>query len=78
MKKMSCRQMGGPCDQAFRADTVDEIIKAGTAHVTEMSAKGDVEHQKVMAQMQAMMNDPVATKKWNEDFTKKFDELPEE
>ena len=28
MKKMTCRDMGGPCELAFEGETADEVIKA--------------------------------------------------
>ena len=31
MKTMTCRQMGGPCEAAFRGNKADEVIKAGQA-----------------------------------------------
>ncbi len=35
MKTMTCRELGGPCDQKLLADSWDEVVKTMTAHVME-------------------------------------------
>lgn len=74
MKKMTCRQMGGPCDTVITGSTPQEMVDNGAKHVMEV---GDEEHKKVLTMMEEMNNNPEEAKKWNEDFEKKFAELPE-
>ena len=38
MKTMTCRQLGGPCDQPLSGDSGDEIIKAQDRHLKEIVA----------------------------------------
>ena len=35
MKSMTCRELGGPCDQKLSAATWDEMVKKMTSHVLE-------------------------------------------
>lgn len=77
MKTMTCRQMGGNCDFAVHGSTADELMGNGAKHVQEMAAKGDAEHIKIQAMMDAMQKDPAAGKAWYEKFTADFAALPE-
>ena len=40
MKTMTCRQLGGPCDQAHRGDSADDVIKAQDQHLKDAVAAG--------------------------------------
>jgi predicted small metal-binding protein len=35
MKTMTCRELGGPCDQQLRAETWDEMVRTMTQHVMQ-------------------------------------------
>ena len=78
MKIMTCRQLGGPCDQEFHAETFDEMVKKSQQHGIEMAEKGDEEHIKVMEKMREGMNDPEAMKEWVEKVRKEFEALSED
>ena len=78
MKTMTCKQLGGPCDQEFHAETFDEMVKMSQQHGIEMAEKGDEEHIKVMEKMREGMNDPEAMKEWVERVQKEFNALPED
>ena len=78
MKTMTCKQLGGPCDQEFHAETFDEMVKMSQQHGIEMAEKGDEEHIKVMGKMREGMNDPEAMKEWIEKVRKEFEALPED
>ncbi len=75
MKTMTCAQMGGPCDTPIHGNTAEEMLNNGTKHVKETNDEG---HQKVLAMMEEMQKNPEAGKKWNDDFTAKFNGLPED
>ena len=47
MKTMTCAQMGGPCDTAFRGNSADDVIKAEDKHLKEMVSAGDETHEGV-------------------------------
>ena len=55
MKKMTCKQLGGPCDEEFRADTFDEIAEMTKKHGMEMFAKQDPAHMEAIQHMMKLM-----------------------
>ena len=68
MKTMTCRDLGGKCDQKLAANSWDEIVKVMTKHVVER-------HPDVAREMERMHNeDP---KKWGEMIKPKWDAAPE-
>jgi hypothetical protein len=46
MKTMTCKQLGGACDQPFNATTFDEIAVLSKKHGMEMFQKGVAPHIK--------------------------------
>jgi len=80
MKKMNCKQLGGPqtCDHEFHAETFEEMAKQSMQHGMEMFQKGDEEHIKVMTEMKKQMGDPEAMKNYMDEKKKVLDSLPEE
>ena len=77
MKTMTCRQMGGPCDTAFRGATADEVIKAQDRHLKEVVAKGDVTHESALKSMQGRWKNPIGGMGWYMKTKKAFAALPE-
>ncbi len=78
MKTMTCKQLGGACDQQFRAETFQEMAGLSKKHGMEMFQKGDQGHQRAMQEMKKQMADPAAMKGWMENKQKEFDALPED
>ncbi|MBE62082.1 MAG: DUF1059 domain-containing protein, partial [Flammeovirgaceae bacterium] len=52
MKTMTCKQLGGACDQEFHANSFDEIAEQSKAHGMKMFQAGDEAHLKAMKEMQ--------------------------
>ncbi len=77
MKTMTCRQLGGACDQTFSANSFDEIAMMVSKHAREMVQNGDQAHVAAMNEMRNNMASPEATKAWMDDKRKAFDELTE-
>lgn len=75
---MTCRQLGGACDQEFHANTFEEIADMSKKHAMEMFQKGDEAHLEAMQNMQGMMQSPDAMKEWMENKRKEFNALPDE
>ena len=75
MKTMTCKQLGGACDQEFQAESFDEMAKLSQQHGKEMFEKGDEDHLKAMNEMRDLMQDPNAMQKWMDDKRKEFDNL---
>jgi predicted small metal-binding protein len=68
MKVMTCRELGGPCDQQLSASSWDEMVQAMTKHVME-------KHPDTAKDMEKMHNeDP---KKWGREMKPKWDAKPE-
>ncbi len=77
MKAMTCKQLGGACDEVFHANSFEEIAEMSKKHGMEMFQQGDEEHLKAMNQMQDLMKNPDAMKEWFETKRKEFDALLE-
>jgi len=68
MKSMTCRELGGPCDEKLTAATWDEMVKHMTKHVMD-------KHPDTAKAMERMHNnDP---EKWGRDTKPKWDAKPE-
>lgn len=76
MKTMTCKQLGGACDQIFEAETFEEMAEMSKKHGMEMFQKGDVAHLNAMNEMKELMTSPEAMKGWFENKKKEFDALP--
>lgn len=77
MKTMNCRQLGGACDQEFRAATFEEIAEQSKQHGMEMYQQQDAAHLQAMQEMQALMQDSEQMNKWLEAKRKEFEALPD-
>jgi len=78
MKTMTCKQLGGACDQAFRADTFEEIAELSKQHGMAMFRKKDEVHRKAMGEMQVLMQKPEAMRAWFESKKEEFVALPDD
>ena len=79
MKTMTCKQLGGACDQKFHANSFEEIAEMSKNHGTEMFQKGDEEHLKAMGEMKKLMSEnPAAMNQWFASKQTEFDALPED
>ena len=64
MKTMTCKQLGGACDQQFTAGTFDEIAMMVSKHAREMVQQGDAAHIEAMNEMRKSMSSPEAMNAW--------------
>jgi predicted small metal-binding protein len=78
MKTMTCRQLGGPCDHAFHANTADEVIKAEDRHLKETVASGDETHKSALQSMRGRWKNPISGMGWYMTTRKAFAALPED
>jgi len=78
MKTMTCKQLGGACDQEFHANSFEEIAEMSKKHGMEMFQKGDEKHLQAMNEMKELMKTPEAMKEWFESKRKEFDALPQD
>jgi len=75
MKTMTCKQLGGACDQSFTASSFEEMAQLSQAHGREMMQ--DQAHMQAMQEMRKLMQDPEAMQKWMADKKAAFEALPE-
>ena len=77
MKKMTCKQLGGACDEEFEAKTFDEITAMSKNHAMQMFHQKDEAHLKAMENMQQLMQSPEAMKAWMDEKRMEFNNLPD-
>ena len=77
MKKMTCNQLGGACDEVFCAETFDEIAAMSKKHGMKMFVLRDKAHLLAIGKVREMMKVPGEMKKWFDSKRKEFDALPE-
>ncbi len=77
MRTMTCNQLGGACEKAFRAESFEEIAEMSKQHGMEMFQKQDEAHLNAMRKMQALMQEPGAMERWFESKRKEFEALPD-
>lgn len=76
MKTMTCKQLGGACEQTFRAATFDELALLVSKHAREMVQLGDAAHIEAMNVMRSKMTSPEAAQAWMNEKRSAFDVLP--
>lgn len=77
MKTMTCRQLGGGCDEKFSAETWEEMSQLSNAHGKEMIKSGDAAHLEAMQKMRAIMEEGKMGE-WYENKRQEFEALPED
>jgi len=74
MKRMTCRDLGGPCDAEFTADTFEDIGKKCHGPVMEQMQKGDEAHLSAANKMR--LSTPEQQSAIMTNFKRKFDDAP--
>ena len=77
MKTMTCRQLGGACDEKFSGNSFEEIAALSKKHGMEMYQRGDRPHREAMQEMQKLMGSPQALSDWMEKRRNEFEALPD-
>ncbi len=78
MKTMTCKQMGGACDETFSAETFEEMAELSKAHGMDMFQKQDGAHLAIMGEMKSLMEKPGAMEEYMANKRREFDEAPED
>ena len=73
---MTCKQLGGACDQKFHANNFEEITEQSKKHGIEMFQIGDKVHLEAMKKMQKLMQSPNAFNEWFQQKKKEFNTIP--
>ena len=74
MKKLTCRDLGGPCDKEVTGNSFEEIGNNCRAHVEEQMNSGDEAHKAAVAKM--MNASPEDQKSMMTEYEKRFNEAP--
>jgi len=75
MKKLTCRDLGGPCDKEITGNSFKEVGKKSYDHVMEQINSGDEAHRAAAAKMKNAT--PEQQKTWMAEFERKYNEAPE-
>ncbi len=75
MKKTTCRDLRGACDEVITGETPEEIGQKCQKHVKEKIAAGDEGHLEAVQEMQELS--PEEQQKWYQEFVERFDQLEE-
>jgi len=78
MKTITCKQLGGPCDTVFHANTADDAIKQQDKHLKDQVAAGDTAHIESASDMKARWRNPLKGMGWYMQMKKDFAALPKE
>lgn len=78
MKTMTCKQLGGACDEKFSANTFEEMAELAKQHGTEMFHQKDEKHLEAMNAMQELMQKPGGMQGWFEAKKNEFSALAED
>ncbi len=73
---MTCKQLGGACDQTFTAATFEEIAALSKQHGMAMFQQQDTAHLIAMEEMKTLMQEARAMEKWYAGKKKIFENLP--
>lgn len=75
MKKLTCKDLGGPCDQEITGNSFEEVGNNCKTHVMEQVNAGDGAH---VAAVNKMKNaTPEEQKAMFAEYEKKYNEAPE-
>ena len=74
---MTCKQLGGACDEAFQANTFEELTELSKQHGMEMFQQQDAAHLESMAKIMQLMQSPQAMNAWMDERKLEFEALPE-
>jgi hypothetical protein len=75
---MTCNQLGGACEEKFRAETFEEMAELSQAHGMKMHQEQDAAHLEAMSKMQELMNNPENMQKWFESKQAEFEAMPDD
>jgi len=77
MKTMTCRQLGGACNEKFHAETFDEIARQSREHGMKMMQQGEEKHLEAMNKMKEVMVSQEAMNAYMENKRREFEALPD-
>jgi hypothetical protein len=76
MKRMTCMQLGGPCDLVHQGDDANAIVKAQDKHLRDAVAAGSSDHEPALRDMKGRWKRPVSGLRWYRQVQRDFAALP--
>lgn len=73
MKKATCKELAGACDEIITGNTPEEMGENSRKHAVEKVQSGDSAHQNAMNEMMKMSQEE--QQKWYKNFVDNFDNL---
>jgi len=73
MKKATCKDMRGACEQEFEGETAEEMGGKCREHVMQMVQGGDADHKAALDSMMAQSKED--QEKWYNEFIANFESL---
>ena len=74
---MTCKELGGACNEKFTANTFDEIAMMVSKHAREKVQQDDAAHIEAMNEMRKNMSSLEAMNAWMDEKRKAFASRPE-
>ena len=74
---MTCKQLGGPCDQPHQGDNANDVIKAQDRHLRDLVRDGDEVHRPAQEDMKGRWRNPVSGLRWYLAAKRDFSALPD-
>ena len=75
MKTMTCKQLGGACDEALSANKFDEIVSMSKDHGMKMFKQKDKRHLDAMEKISLLMQDQNKMEEWFNQKKEEFNAL---
>jgi len=75
MRKLTCRDLGGPCNTEIAGNSFEEVGKKSHEHVMGLINNGDEAHKAAAAKMRDAS--PEEQKAMMAEFEKRYNEAPE-
>jgi len=76
MKKLTCKELGGSCDEVITGETFEEMGENCKNHVLTQIQAGDTEHLRAVAKMKEAT--PEERSAMLAEYEKRFNDAPEE
>jgi hypothetical protein len=76
MKTMTCKQLGGACEEAHHGDDHNDVIQEHDRHLRDVVAGGDTAHEPALKAMKGRWKRPISGMKWYRQVQRDFEALP--
>ena len=75
MKNLTCRDLGGPCEEVITGNSFDEMGNNCKNHVMALINNGDKAHMSAAGKMRDAT--PEQQQAWMAEFERKYNDAPE-